>query len=622
MAKKKVGLSVELAAIDKITQPVRLINKQITRSLRPLRQFRQGVTAISRESGFAKVARNAKKARLAIGGVSTAIGKVARRGATIAAAGGIGGFFLAKQFVDSAAKFETTRVAFETMFRSVDKGREALRKLNKFSLVTPFEPTEVFKAGQIMKGFLTDITGENLVKTLTNVGDVAAITNQPLSEMVQIFGQVQAAGKLTGERLNQLQERSVPIVDALAQVLGKPKEAIRELVSQSKVSAAAVARAFQVMTAEGGIFANGMDKLSRTTAGKISTMIGFFDEIKRVIGQEFKPVTDKVIGGMIALLKEGIKWVKANQDRIRSWVDELRKSLPTIRQVKNFLKDLARQSRQLWEDLKPVRDIVTALIDRFGAVKVVTAAFALAIGAPMITAIATMITSMLSLTFSIGGLILKIPAALTALSLLRIKIMSGMVPALAKFIFMLKGVGAAWLVALGPIALVVAKLALVGAAMFAAWRLGWKLGQLIRDQFPDFFKSFEAAMTRFFIDPIQFGKDLLGGFVAILKNSLTLITKLVKKIPGMKQAMLGLKSVASLVGLGGEDKGESSGNAPLPSDRTAAQQLEAQRQSVSVQTRSRLDINLTGATEGVRVASESDRNTDINLNRGILQMGF
>lgn len=629
MPNKKVGLSIELAAIDKITQPIRLINRRLEKAVKPLKQFQTRLEAVGRVGGFNKVARNARRATSAINGVAGAMGKVAARGAGIAAAGGIGGFFLAKQFVDSSAKFEQTRVAFEVLFKDVEKGRVALEKLNQFSLVTPFEPDEVFKAGKILKGFMGNLTDDQIVKSLRNIGDVASILNQPLSEMTTIFGQIQSAGKLTGERLNQLAERAVPIEEALSKVLGRPKEEIRGLVSAGKVSAEAVARAFEIMTAEGGQFAKGMEKSSKTVTGRISSMIGFFDELKRKIGDELQPITTAVIEGMITLLTDAIGWVKANQEQIKAWVMEFKAGLPTLDEVRAFLIDLGRQLKQLWADMKPVRDLLGALIERFGIVKVGAVAFAAVLGGPLIIALSSAVVSMISLSTSVIGLAMKIPAVLTSLKGLALFVKTSFVPAMAAKAVALKSVAAGWLALAAPLLAVAKVLAIivgVFVAVIGAIRMFLKWTGL----FPEHLKNLDRAIHGFMVAPVETAKNAWDGLVIVVKNAFDFIVGKAKALGNTLKNLPGLDKIRSLgdsIGSGvGKIKnffggGDDAGAAPLPSENPVVGRLEAGRQNVNVDNRAKLDINIRGNTEGARVMGESDTGMDMNISRGPVPIG-
>ena len=117
------------------------------------------------------------------------------------------------------------------------------------------------------------------------LGDTAAGSGADLGDLAFIFGKIRAAGKLTGETLQQLQERAINVAPVLAQQFGVSEAAIRDLVSSGKVGFDDVAQAFATMTSEGGQFNNLMEKQSKTLGGLISTIRDNLAAVAREVGQ-------------------------------------------------------------------------------------------------------------------------------------------------------------------------------------------------------------------------------------------------------------------------------------------------------------------------------------------------
>lgn len=78
--------------------------------------------------------------------------------------------------------------------------------------------------------------GKELEKVLTTVGDVAAITGDSMEGMGMIFGSVAARGKLMGDDLMQLRSRGLPVMDILAESLGKTTAEVEEMASKGEIS--------------------------------------------------------------------------------------------------------------------------------------------------------------------------------------------------------------------------------------------------------------------------------------------------------------------------------------------------------------------------------------------------
>lgn len=213
--------------------------------------------------------------------------------------------------VNEARKFETIQAQFTTLTGSVLIAKDALKDLQDFSATTPFQFEDVANAGKQLIAFGTPV---NQVKgTLQQLGDVAAASGAPLKEVTGIFGQISAAGKLTGERLLQLQERAIPIGPALANTLGIAESKVKEFVSKGKVSVEQFNTAFASLSQEGGFAFKGIEAQSKTLDGAISTLKDNFSLLSAGIGKEFAPFAKAAVVQLTKFLQK----VRENEGAIK-----------------------------------------------------------------------------------------------------------------------------------------------------------------------------------------------------------------------------------------------------------------------------------------------------------------
>lgn len=170
----------------------------------------------------------------------------------------------------TASNFQSIQTQFEVLTGNADTAKQALKELKEFSAGTPFQFNDLAMAGAQLLGF--QIPASELKETLRQIGDVSAAVNRPIGELALIFGQVRAAGKLTGERLLQLQERAVPIGPAIAKTLGIAETAVRDAVSEGRVDLATFEKAFASLSQEGGAAFQGIAKQAKTLGGQFSTL--------------------------------------------------------------------------------------------------------------------------------------------------------------------------------------------------------------------------------------------------------------------------------------------------------------------------------------------------------------
>lgn len=213
---------------------------------------------------------------LAAIGVSKAIGLLTQGFST-----------LSNTILSSTQSLETAATQFEVLTGSAGAANAIIKDLQEFTARTPFQFAGVSAAAQRLLSF--GFTIDEVKTNLQDLGDVSAASGADIGELSLIFGQVRAAGKLTGERLLQLQERAIPIGPALAKSLGVAESSVRDLVSQGKVDFATFEAAFQSLNDTGEFAFGGIEKRSQTLAGRISTLRDNFELFAAGVGQRLAP---------------------------------------------------------------------------------------------------------------------------------------------------------------------------------------------------------------------------------------------------------------------------------------------------------------------------------------------
>ena len=252
-------------------------------------------------SGAQKATRSMKVLDNAIGG---ALGRLASNIISSAANSFAG---LAGSLVTSAIAVENMTTQFTTLTGSVQSAEKHVRDLQQFAAKTPFQLEGIASASAKLQGF--GFQASLIPDLLQKIGDVASASGTPLGEIALIYGQVGAAGKLTGERLLQLQERAIPILPALAKQLGVAESAIKDLVSAGKVDLDTFTKAFESLSAQGGVAFEGMIRASKTTSGLISTLKDNFNLTAAEFGKKLLPALKQ--GALV--LTDFAQWLGRNK---------------------------------------------------------------------------------------------------------------------------------------------------------------------------------------------------------------------------------------------------------------------------------------------------------------------
>ena len=255
-----------------------------------------------------------------------------------------------------------------------------MERIAEFSGQTPFQVDELAKANKTLLAFGSN-TEQSFVQ-LKQLGEVAAATGQNIGELSQIFGQIQVAGKLTGERFNQLAERTVNLGPVLAKSLGVAESSIKGLISAGKISSEEVAKAFATMTTGSGQFAGGMERLSKTFSGATSTLKDNIDLLAADLGKVLLPAATDVTVALTTGVQAIRAWfnetkpeqlrkmtgelgdLKSELEEVESGTKSITQSMLEFVGVSEGIKDPEKRARELREEIekleKSIVDVSTA----------------------------------------------------------------------------------------------------------------------------------------------------------------------------------------------------------------------------------------------------------------------
>lgn len=213
--------------------------------------------------------------------------------------------------VQAGANFEQTNVAFETMLGSAERAQKLLSDLNTFALKTPFELGALRQSSKELLAF--GIKGDDIIKTLTTLGNISAgVGMDKLPQLTLAFGQVRAAGRLTGSELRQFTEAGVPLLEELSKVTGMSVKEMAGNIGELRIPFEQVEEALGNLTSNGGRFADLMEKQSRTLAGSWSNLKDTITKAMEQIGAQFTPILTPIVLKVTEVVGKILEWVQAH----------------------------------------------------------------------------------------------------------------------------------------------------------------------------------------------------------------------------------------------------------------------------------------------------------------------
>ena len=206
-----------------------------------------------------------------------------------------------KQVVAVRSQFQQLEISFGTMLKSKEKANELMSQMADLAAKTPFGLEEVSEGAKRLLAF--QVPAEEVTETLRRMGDVAAGLGVPMGQLIHVYGQVKAQGKLMTNDLYQFMNAGIPIIAELSKVVGKSETEIKDMVSAGKIGFPEVQAVIKNMTNEGGLFFNLMAEQSKSLGGQISNLGDSFDQMLNDIGKASEGYISGAIQGVTFLVE-------------------------------------------------------------------------------------------------------------------------------------------------------------------------------------------------------------------------------------------------------------------------------------------------------------------------------
>ena len=255
-------LKVVITADDRASGPIKNLENNLKST-----QAEFGNTSVATQGFGGAITGSIVKANLLIGALKFAGEKIVEFG---------------QQAIESTSNFQQSRVAFDTMLGSADKGAKLMEDISDFAMKTPFELPELVDGSKRLLAY--NVSAEKIIPTMNALGNITAgVGKEKMPQLILAFGQVKAAGKLTGAELRQFSEAGVPLLDTLAKQFGVTTSAMTEMISDGTVGFNDVEKAIMGMSQEGGKFFGLMDKQSQTFGGRMSNISDQWGRLQRAL---------------------------------------------------------------------------------------------------------------------------------------------------------------------------------------------------------------------------------------------------------------------------------------------------------------------------------------------------
>lgn len=192
------------------------------------------------------------------------------------------------------SQMEQYTTNFTTMLGSQEAAVKKVEELKKFAASTPLSMDDLAKGTQTLLAF--GVESENSTGILRQLGDIALGDADKMQRLSTAFGKATAAGKLSGEVVQQMIDAGWNPLIQISQSAGETMEETQKRMSAGKISVEELQSAMEAVTTGTGQFAGGMEAASHTTQGLISTLQ---DNARALVGEVFQPISDGLLGQVL-----------------------------------------------------------------------------------------------------------------------------------------------------------------------------------------------------------------------------------------------------------------------------------------------------------------------------------
>lgn len=217
-----------------------------------------------------RAARRAKQEFQGIGPIFSGINsKLAALGLSV------GAVDIGRRIINAGASEEDALARLRFALKDEGKARAMLGDLKQMGRTMPIAISDIYKQA----GFLAPVFKENTQKYLKMFADVVAGSGGDFGNIAFNFAQIKQLGRSQGIDLKQFAYQNIPIFEELSKLIGKSTEEILKMSTEGKISFDIVAKAFENMTKEGGIYFGAVEARAKTFRGQWQIIANKLEEI-------------------------------------------------------------------------------------------------------------------------------------------------------------------------------------------------------------------------------------------------------------------------------------------------------------------------------------------------------
>jgi tape measure domain-containing protein len=272
----------------------------------------------------------------------------------------------ASAIVEAGIEWERLGTSFGVMMGDFSKGIALLEKVEALAIATPYSFQTL--AGQAQKLMGMGVEGNQIIPTLSRLGDLAAGDSEKLKRLALAYGQVMSAGRFMGTELRQFTEAGIGVAD-FAKTAGMSSMEFRAAMFAGQIGADNVRQTLNRLTSEGGRFYGMNESQNASVIGQWNALNETIDKFRRRIGSAFLASFD--VAGKLGQISRTIS-AAFDSGAIGRWMENAAKAVDPILQALEMMGGFAIDTAQNWLGEPPNWKDVQSGLDEFSKQAVIS----------------------------------------------------------------------------------------------------------------------------------------------------------------------------------------------------------------------------------------------------------
>lgn len=196
--------------------------------------------------------------------------------------------------------------AFEVFLKSEEAAKQLNDDLGKIKM----DKGALSSAAKQMLS--QEVDKNDIIPLLSSMGDISGGQNDVLGSLSLAYSQVNSAGKLLGQELNQLINAGFNPLTQMSKTTGKSVSQLKEEMGKGLITSGMVKQAFIDATKEGGQYHGLLDKMANTLGGKWQSFQTKISDALIKVYEVLGPVAEKMLdlgGAALDATFNGLGWL-------------------------------------------------------------------------------------------------------------------------------------------------------------------------------------------------------------------------------------------------------------------------------------------------------------------------